>query len=346
VALDGPSTLQLFASANYLLPLDKYAQQYGWEQRFNEFAYDTEKRDGKLMGVPAAHETTVVYYNKKMFEDNGWQVPQNYNDLVQLSEKIKAKSIIPFAFGSSDFKQANEWWLSLAYNETLGADQFKKVLTGELAWNSPQMVEATQKMVDMWQKGYIYKDSAAITIDDASNLFLTGKAAMKMEGTWLISNLLTKKPSFDWGMFMMPSWKDGVEANFPLAIGGAFGINVNTKHPDEAAAFLDWMNSKELAVKDLQFGNFDSVNGVDINSAQNLDQHVKDAYKLLDDAIAGNKTGYAAWTYWPPKTETYAWSNIESVYMNQMTVKDYLDNLQKNFEQDKKDDNLFKFGDK
>jgi raffinose/stachyose/melibiose transport system substrate-binding protein len=209
VALDGPSTLQLFASANYLLPLDKYAQQYGWEQRFNEFAYDTEKRDGKLMGVPAAHETTVVYYNKKMFEDNGWRVPQNFNDLVQLSEKIKAKSIIPFAFGSSDFKQANEWWLSLAYNETLGADQFKKVLTGELAWNSPQMVEATQKMVDMWQKGYIYKDSAAITIDDASNLFLTGKAAMKMEGTWLISNLLTKKPSFDWGMFMMPSWKDG-----------------------------------------------------------------------------------------------------------------------------------------
>lgn len=96
-------------------------------------------------------------------------------------------------------------------------------------------------------------------------------------------------------------------------------------------------------IKQLKYGTFESVNGINLSTATDADKHIKTAYALLDTAIKNNKTGFAAWTYWPPNAETYAWSNIESLYYGQMSIKDYMNNLQKEAEKDKAKNNLFKF---
>jgi raffinose/stachyose/melibiose transport system substrate-binding protein len=344
VMTDGPSTLKQYAAANYLLPLDDYSKKYGWDQLFEPWAYKTVQHEGKLMGVPGSYETLIVYYNKDLFKQNGWNVPTSYEELQTLCQAMQDKGVIPFAFGSSDFKAANEWWLSLAYNETLGADEFKKVLTGETPWNSELMTEATTKLVDMWQKGYIsQKQSAAITVDNATTLFLSKKAAMKMEGTWLLSSLIDKKPAFEWGMFQMPAWHSGVTANLPLALGDATGINKNSKHPDQVAEFLDFLNRPDVINALIPRGQFHPVNGIDIDKITNIDPHVKDTYTLLKTAIDQNGTGYAAWTYWPPAAETYAWGNIESVFYKQTDLKTYLEKCVQEFEKDKAAGKLFGF---
>jgi raffinose/stachyose/melibiose transport system substrate-binding protein len=341
IALNGPTSAQDFAAANYLLPLEKYAEKYKWEDHYYPWAYKTVQYNGKQYALPGTYETLVVYYNKDMFKKNGWETPKSYDDLVNLSKKMNDKGIIPFAFGSSDFKAANEWWLTVAFNETIGADGFKKVLTGETPWNSPEMKEAVGKLNNLWTKGYLNdKQSQAITVDDATTLFMSGKAAMKMEGTWMLSTLKGSPPPFDWDVFIMPSWKDGVEQNLPLALGGAIGINKNTKHPDETAEFLDWMNSNKNVEKLLEQGGFSPINGL---KAENLDPHVQKSFNLLNEAMKNNQTGYAAWTYWPPSAETYAWSNIEPVWLGQIDTDTYLDKLQKAFEKDKEKGKLFNF---
>ncbi len=343
IALNGPTSAQDFAAANYLLPLDEYAEKYKWEEDYYPWAYQTVQNNGKQIALPGSYETLVVYYNRDMFKQNGWEVPTSYEELEELNKKMADKDIIPFAFGSSDFKAANEWWLSVAFNETVGADGFKKVLTGETPWNSPEMKESIEKLNNLWTKGYINsKQSQAITLDDATSLFLSGKAAMKMEGTWLLSTFKGSPPPFDWDVFIMPSWKDGVEANLPLALGGAVGINKNSKHPDETAEFIDWMHSKQNAEKLLEMGGFLPIN---VLEAKNLDPHVQKSFDLLNEAMENNQTGYAAWTYWPPSAETFAWSNIESVWLGQIDTDTYLDKLQEAFEEDKQKGKLFKFND-
>ena len=42
------------------------------------------KKDGKLYGLPRNTDIMVFYYNEKMFDDNGWEVPQTYDDLLAL----------------------------------------------------------------------------------------------------------------------------------------------------------------------------------------------------------------------------------------------------------------------
>lgn len=348
VMMDGPTNAQDYARAGWLVPMDQYKSQISWLNQVFPWAMNTMYYKGKLMGLPTEYETLVVYYNKDMFKQNGWTIPNNFDQLIALCKKIQSKGIMPFSFGNSDFKTADEWWLTEAFNEDLGAPAFKKVLEGQTPWNSPQMVDAVTKLVNMWQAGYINdKKSFGITGTDATNLFVQQKAAMQMVGTWNIPTLQQDKPSFNWSAFEMPAWSSGVTPNFPLAIGSAVGINKNSKHPKAAAEFIDWMYSPKLDDDQLtQFGTFFPASSVTIPSGAKVDPHITQQLNALNQAIKSNATGYAAWTYWPPDVEVYLWSNLDSVYMGQLSIKTYLDKAEQIALQDKQKGKLFNFNGK
>ena len=344
VTLDGPTSLQMFANAGYVLPLDEYISKYGWDKTFQSWALDTCKKDGKLFGLPGGVEGLIVYYNKTMFTDNGWQVPKTYAEFLDLCKKIKDKSIVPFSFGCSDFRQANEWWVSMAYNAVLGNDEFKKFLSGEKNWDDVALKDATQKLVDMWGNGFIYEKSAMVSLDDAKNLFATKKAAMNMSGTWFISEMLAAKPEFEWSTFAMPQWNESGKQMVPMALSTATGVNANSKHPAEAAEFLNWMWGKEVGTEILKLGgDIYALNDFDISLIEGVDAHVTETNNIIEQASKDNNTGYCSWTYWSPNTETFVWNNLEGLYFGQMKIDDFMTKLNKEYEKDKAKGSLFKF---
>lgn len=344
ITTDGTTTLRQFAKAGYLVPLDEYSQKYGWGDRFIPWAYPPVTVEDKLIGLPGKYETEVVYYNKKMFADNGWEVPKNYDELVALSKSIQDKGIIPFAFGASDYRGANEWWLSMAYNATLGPDTLKKVLSGELPWNGPESTEAVEKLVNLWQAGYINdKKSHAITGEDATTLFLSGQAAMKMEGSWLLNTLSSKAGDLDWGIFPMPSWKEGVETNLPLALGIAYGINKNSKNPDAVAEFLNYVTQPDVAAKGIVAMGLQPIKNLDLSAIPDLDKHYQEVSDLLDDYGQRNATGYLSWTFWPAQTRVYSYDNLEAVFLGGVDIKSYMDKMEATFQEDKQSGKVFEF---
>ncbi|MFW5435566.1 ABC transporter substrate-binding protein [Paenibacillus apiarius] len=344
ITTDGTTTLRQFAKAGYLVELDEYSKKYGWDQRFIPWAYPPVTVGDKLIGLPGKYETELVYYNKKMFADNGWDIPKSYDELVALSEKMTGKGIIPFAFGASDYRGANEWWLSMAYNATLGPDKLKKVLAGELPWNGADSTEAVQKLVDLWKSGYINdKKSHAITGEDATTLFLSGKAAMKMEGSWLLNTLSSKAGDMDWGIFPMPSWKEGVETNLPLALGIAYGINANSKNPDAVAEFLNYVTQPDVAAKGIVSMGLQPIKDLDVGAIPDLDKHYKEVSDLLADYGKRNATGYLSWTFWPAQTRVFSYDNLEAVFLDGMDVKSYMDKMEATYQEDKQSGKVFDF---
>lgn len=333
-----PSDFKEFVKAGYLLDLEPYAQKYRWREKYYDWAYELFEYDGKLMGAPSLVEGLLVYYNKDMFKKNNWAIPKTYDDLKRLSSEMQKKGVIPFAFGSSDYKAANEWWLSAAINASFTQDELKPYLLAEKPWNSPEMAEAVGKLQYLWQQGYINdKKSHSISIDSSWNLFYSQKAAMKMEGTWGIKNLLENKPSFEWGVFLIPSFADGVEPTMPVGISSGIGINAKSKHPDEAADFIDFLHSDEVVQKQLQFGDYYPVKGLDVKSAKDTDPKIVEAYELIQNAFSKNSAGYLSWTYWPPNVNTHLWEEFDSLVLGKITVKEYLNEAQKIAEKDKKE---------
>jgi len=107
----GPSFAVQITEAGQLLPLDEYAEQYGWNERFAPWAIDLGKVDDTLYSIPNQVETLALFYNKTLFEENGWTPPKTIDELMALSEEIAAADIIPFAHGNQEFRDANEWFV-------------------------------------------------------------------------------------------------------------------------------------------------------------------------------------------------------------------------------------------
>ena len=72
------------------------------DYKFVEGSLDGYTYDGKLYGLPRNTDVQCIYYNKKIFDDNNWEVPETYDELIELAGKITAKKIIPMAMDGGD----------------------------------------------------------------------------------------------------------------------------------------------------------------------------------------------------------------------------------------------------
>lgn len=117
VGTPGPSFAFELAKAGQLLPLDGYAQSENWTQLFTPWALSLGLVGGKLYSIPNEVETLVLYYNKTLFQDKGWEVPKTMADLMTLGQTIKDAGIIPFAHANQEWRPANEWFVGEFMNQ-------------------------------------------------------------------------------------------------------------------------------------------------------------------------------------------------------------------------------------
>jgi ABC-type glycerol-3-phosphate transport system substrate-binding protein len=155
VGTPGPSFAMQLALAGRLVPLDEFAEQFGWADRFAEGSLDLGMTNGQLYSIPNEIETLVLYYNKTLFEQNEWQLPTTRDELVALAEEIDAAGIIPFANANAEWRPANEWFVGEFLNHTAGGPQkVYDALTGSVPWTDPDFVDAIEVLNQMQQNGW------------------------------------------------------------------------------------------------------------------------------------------------------------------------------------------------
>lgn len=260
---DGPDVSQVnqgrgdmgaLVQADLLLALDDYADQYGWNERFsasvnnrNRFTPDgAEFGTGNLYGVSPTAEVVGVYYNKQMFDENGWQVPATWEEFVELLGAIKDAGQTPFAFGNLDgWPGIHEY---SAVQHVLVDQQYMDDFVygrSEAGFDIPENQEAARIMQEWIDAGYFTDGFSSIGYDDNTVLFKSGEGVMNITGSWLAGEL--QDSEFDFGFFLVPQQT----ADEPqLAIGGVgipYAIRKTTAHPDLAAEYLDWMVSPRAA---------------------------------------------------------------------------------------------------
>jgi len=339
-----PSSVQLFAEAGYLQELNTYAEEFGWYDLFEEWALKFTSRGDSLYALPSEVEGLGVFYNKDMFAENGWEVPTTYKEYIDLCEAIKAVDIIPTAFGNSDFKGANQWWIAMGYSVSLGQETYHALLQGNLSWEGEELQKATDQLTSMWDNGYIYENSAGITMEDSRNLFVGEQAAMLMSGQWEIYELLGAEPTFEWGAFRMPAWNDtDEEGALPIGLGGTYAINKHSNHPEWAAKFLDYAYADDAVLGGISRGVIVPTTNCEPSEVEGLDRHYVEMFDLVLDAMETGNIGYCAWTYWPPAVDAYGWNNFEALYLGQLSRDEFLRNLQEKFDEALENGNVLEF---
>ena len=94
----GAGFMQPLIDAELLLPLDEYADEFGWRERIFPWTFESVTFDDALYGLGNELEYIGVYYNTAIFEQLGLEEPETFDELVAIAEAVKAEGITPFAF--------------------------------------------------------------------------------------------------------------------------------------------------------------------------------------------------------------------------------------------------------
>lgn len=331
VTTPGPSWAVELSRAGQLLALDDFAAQFGWDERFVPWALDLGKVDGSLYSLPTQQETVVVFYNKTLFDEKGWELPKTLDEMTALSEQIAAEGIIPFAHGNQEWRPANHWYLGEFLNQVAGPQKVYEFLTGSAKITDPEFVQAVDLLTQYQQNGWFMGglENYYTTTSDAFHAALgDGSAAMMIEGTWFLADA----PLFfgeeagntnEWGWIPMPSISG--EPTFDLGIGTTYSINAATENPQAVAEFLDYLFSPEAQARLLvECGSDPAPITIDAAALEGVDPRHVEIIETLNEAAAKNNYGYLMWTFFAPKVDSFLTENIERVWAGEMTADELL----------------------
>ena len=242
--------------AGLLLPLDDYADAYGWRRRVpsNVLAVSSWSPDGKqfgtgnLYGYTTMGEIIGVYYNKQTLADLGLSVPTTLGEFEQDLEVAKQAGQIPIQFANNDaFPGIHEY--AVVQDHTASVDYLTDLIFGTqgtgLSFDTPENVEAARTLQDWVTAGYFTPGFGGEGYDDAVVHFAQGEGLFMITGNWIVENL--GPDSTDFGFFLLPPPEAG---DPPVSTGGAgfpLSIAAGTEHADAAAAYIDFMTSDEAA---------------------------------------------------------------------------------------------------
>lgn len=329
--LDGPTDVAEFAKADRVLDLGEYAEKYGWEDLFYEWAYDSCFYNDKLYSLPTSFEGMVMYYNVDVFEENGWEVPTTKEELVALMPKIQEAGIIPIAFGNSNYQGAVDWLYSTFTSCYGGPGAVKSAMEGTGSFTDPAIKNSIQTMTDWWQEGWIGdKASQSVTTEDMMAFFVEGRAAMMINGTWASNQLLVTYADCNWNSEMMPA-DETIGQVLPFATGGGYAINANSKNADLAAEVLNYLfTSMDRHYQSITEAGYQPypLKEFDIARLEGMDDKLLDQYKLLMNAQTNEQIGYCSWTFYPSDMRVYMNENTDALFLGQLSVDDYLEQAQ------------------
>ena len=246
----GPGYAGVLAEAGFLLPLTDYAKKYGWDERVAAPAQEATSIDGVLYGMPLQTDLIGMYSNKTLLDKEGLTAPTTLDEMVTFCAAAKEKGYIPVAFsnnpGWSAFHQ-----FSMTANQNIGPAAMRDLLVNHKGrWDTPEITEAiTAFFVTMKDAGCFADDVNAIEYNDGNALFYTGQALLNTSGSWLAGDIATNMADQDVQFTPFPLIKEGNQPTWISGVGSAFYINAKTEHPDEAAAFIDFLFSQDSVAK-------------------------------------------------------------------------------------------------
>lgn len=162
--------------------------------------------DGHLYGF--SHGTTVygLFYNEKMFNENGWNKhPKDWKEFVQLCQQIKANGVYPMVMAGKYPYYFDYGWGAIPHE--VGGDKYYEARYNYEPdlYKSKPMVTMLERMEEFAKKGYFHPGTVSFDHTQSQMEFLQGTAAMITNATWIANEMRDVTPEgFKWGFMAFP----------------------------------------------------------------------------------------------------------------------------------------------
>ena len=302
-----------YGSNEMLLPLDDYLAKSSEAklENFPDGLNEIYNINGKQYAVPKDFDTIGLWYNKKMFDEAGIAYPDDtwdWNKLKEVAKQLTKADGSQYGFGAGLSNQEGYYNFIYQNGGTVITDD---KMSG---YDDPKTIEA----LDYYFSFVKEKLSPALTVDkERAEAFQNGQVAMSVFGSWNLSGFSANdyiRENAD--VAVLPKGPDGTRATIFNGLGNA--IAANTKNPDAAWKWVEYLSSKEAQEMQASLGvAISAYNGTAetwVNS--NKDFAIKNYVDMLDYAQI---RPYSQTTL---KWEDKAYELLKPAYLGEEATKD------------------------
>lgn len=244
-----------------LTDLTPYIKKYHFDYKKDNIPQSTMSMavvNGKTYGIPLNSFTTVLLYNKDMFDKAGIPYPtSNYNDktwtfdkMVEIAKKLSSGSGQSANYGlywgwdGGGAMQDPDYFNASLFQT--GATKTGIATSNNLAQDS--VINAYQRIADLTYKDKVMPSPAYVKALGGSDPFLSGKIAMEVQGSWALAGV--NDVSFKVGVAAVPVGPNSkVRA---VQYTDPYFILKGSKCADEAFQYLAFLAQTDNQIKMVQ----------------------------------------------------------------------------------------------
>lgn len=264
-------TVPVFAEKGALTPLDGYMKDAGIvEGDYIPAIWACCRHRGFTWALPATPASIALHWNKKMFEAAGLDPDKPPTSIAELEAMGERLTVVELKRGgetvrvrfpelteaereAKDFKiiqlghspKEPGWWLEM-WGFWFGGVMWdgERAVTAK----SDANVEAFEWFADYSRKyGRRNLDTFGASFGNFSspqNPFLNGQVAMIIQGPWMYNFIDQYSPGMEWGVAAFPSALGEGAPPVTVIESDVLVIPRGAAHPEEAFAFIKYVNSR------------------------------------------------------------------------------------------------------
>lgn len=310
------------------MELDQYVEETGILDRINPGERDLlYAKDGHCYAIPYfSQESYLIYYNKKVFEENNVEIPTNYDEFLEAVKTFRANDITPLSLFAKDV------WCPVAILDSIVTRDDPRGLvpidTGEARLTEEVYVKGATKLKELIDAGLISQTAFTASNDEAMAAFANNEAAMYANGCWAIKDLYaTMGDGFGYLDYPLQDG-EATDANKNIRSGGqsvgGFSIAPYSEHADVAAKYACLL-AMELANGRYKYGEVLSSFTTDEGITQEEDFGPV-AVQYAEDAK--NFTSYTLfpWAYDHADSMSILGEEISKLMTGDYAVEDFIKN--------------------
>lgn len=170
-----------FVNAGKVVPLNEVLDANAdWKNGIIPAALEqARQKDGNIYAIPLTGYYEGLFYNKKIFEENGLEAPTDWEKMKTAVTTLSEKGIIPL---SVPFDQSH-YLIEHTILSAAGSEGQNKGLADGIDPNWEKAYAAIKELADL---GAFPKDAATIDLSMSGNYYSEGLAAMTLEGSWAV----------------------------------------------------------------------------------------------------------------------------------------------------------------
>jgi len=214
-----------------------------WRDTFNPGALDAGYWDGQLVALPYIGFFLGLFYNERLFAENGLEMPYSWEAILEATEFFSQTDIIPMA--------------STLLNPTSQLEMIILSQTGpagRLNFFDPSWTPAIKMFRTLYELDAFPRDAATAPDSELRPSFADGRAAMSFNGSWTL-NQFRENPDIRLTALAPMPGGNGQEGSIVAGFGSGWYMSQAAYERSTAALdFVMFMTSPEILGRFIAIG--------------------------------------------------------------------------------------------